>query len=509
MKRNFLVHGLVMAGLLLAAVVPVPALAQSKAQAQVLEPVAPHPDAPASFADLSERLLPSVVNISTTQNISPQKGGRPLPDMPQFPPGSPFEEFFRDFMERHGGPDSSPQSRKITSLGSGFVIDPKGYVVTNNHVIQDADEITVILHDDTNLKAKVLGRDSKTDLALLKVEPSKPLTAVPWGDSDSMRVGDWIVAIGNPFGLGGTVTAGIISARARDINAGPYDDFLQTDASINRGNSGGPMFNLKGEVIGVNTAIFSPSGGSVGIGFAIPATMAKSVIAQLKEHGRTRRGWLGVRIQAVTEDIADSLGLKDSSQGALVASVTPDGPAAKAGIKAGDIILKFNDKSVNEMRRLPRVVAETPIGQKAPVVLWRKGREMTLNVTVGELETAEDEEEASVTEEDGQAIPEKTTEVLEMGLTALTPALRERHELDDSTKGVLVVTVKEGSAAEDIGLRPGDVIAEVGQEEVEKPEDVAKKIKDVKSAGRKTVLLLVNRKNDLRFVALQLGTEKK
>ncbi|HJS32758.1 MAG TPA: Do family serine endopeptidase, partial [Alphaproteobacteria bacterium] len=315
------------------------------------------------FADLAERLLPAVVNISTTQTVrqdrnqqqGPQQGPqgerRRGPEVPQFPPGSPFEEFFREFFDRQGRPDAPP--RRTQSLGSGFVIDSTGYVVTNNHVIAEADEIKVILHDDTQLAAKVIGRDPKTDLAVLKVEPSKPLTAVKFGNSDQTRVGDWVVAIGNPFGLGGTVTAGIVSARARDINAGPYDDFIQTDASINRGNSGGPMFNLAGEIIGINTAIYSPSGGSVGIGFAIPANLAKPVIDQLRVSGKVRRGWLGVQIQSVTDEIAESLGL-NKARGALVARVTENSPAAKGKIESGDVILKFDGKDVTEMRRLPR-----------------------------------------------------------------------------------------------------------------------------------------------------------
>ena len=269
--------------------------------------------APDSFADLAERLLPSVVNISTTQTL---KNPERAPDMPQFPPGSPFEEFFKDFMEKHGGnnPDAAP--RRATALGSGFIIDPSGLVVTNNHVIADADEITVILHDEQAFKAEIVGRDVKADLALLRIKTPNKLPAISLGNSDEMRVGDWVLAIGNPFGLGGTVTAGIVSARARDINAGPYDDFLQTDASINKGNSGGPLLNLKGEVIGINTAIFSPSGGSIGIGFAIPSNLAKPVIADLQKYGKTRRGWLGVRIQSVTDEIAENLGLKDQ-HGAL------------------------------------------------------------------------------------------------------------------------------------------------------------------------------------------------
>ena len=314
---------------------------------------------PESFADLASELLPSVVNISTTQII--ERGDGPSHNFPQFPPGSPFEEFFKDFMERNGRkgemPNNGKPRRRARSLGSGFIIDPSGVIITNNHVIAEADEIKVRLQDETEFKAKILGRDPKTDLAVLRIEPGqRKLKAVKFGDSDKLRVGDWVVAIGNPFGLGGTVTAGIVSARGRDINQGPYDDFIQTDASINKGNSGGPLFNLKGEVIGINTAIFSQSGGSVGIGFAVASRLAKPVITPLRDFGRTKRGWLGVRIQMVTDEIAESFGLKDTS-GALVAEVSQNGPAKKAGIKPGDVILTFNGKKVEAMRRLPRIVA--------------------------------------------------------------------------------------------------------------------------------------------------------
>ena len=340
---------------------------------------------PGSFADLVDRVMPAVVNVSTVQggNAAPEQRG--MPGMPEFPPGSPFEEFFRQFQEQQRG--ARPRAERQQAQGSGFIIDAAGYVVTNNHVIDGADEISVTLHDGSRLDAKLVGRDPKTDLALLKVDAGKPLAYLEFGDSDTARVGDWVIAIGNPFGLGGTVTSGIVSARGRDIQAGPYDDFLQLDASINRGNSGGPTFDVHGRVIGINTAIFSPSGGSVGIGFAIPSTLARSVVAQLKDFGRTRRGWLGVRIQGVTPEIAESLGLR-SATGALVASVTPNGPAAEAGIQAGDVILTFDGKEVNEMRRLPRVVAETGVEEQVPVKLWRRGQEQTVRVKVGELEAA-------------------------------------------------------------------------------------------------------------------------
>ena len=360
--------------------------------------------APDSFADLAATLLPAVVNISSSQNVQ-ARADRGGPEVPTFPPGSPFEQFFKDFLDRNHppggqggpqrrgpnrgegpqpGPDGGPGGGRSVSLGSGFIIDPAGFIVTNNHVIDGADEISVTLQDNITLKATLVGKDDRVDLALLKVESDKPLKAVPFGDSDTGRVGDWVLAIGNPFGLGGSVTAGIVSARGRDIRQGPYDDFIQTDAAINRGNSGGPLFNMAGEVIGINTAIYSPSGGSVGIGFSVPANLAKSVVAQLKEYGHARRGWLGVRIQQVTPDIAESIGLKDTA-GAMVAGVNEGGPADAAKIRNGDVILKFNGQDVKEMKSLPRIVAETVIGKDVPVLLWRDGKQVTVQASVGEL----------------------------------------------------------------------------------------------------------------------------
>ncbi len=466
--------------------------------------------APESFADLAEKLLPSVVNISTTQTVNGVE--RPaLPNMPDMPPGSPFEEFFRDFFDRQQG-QRGPRSRQATSLGSGFVIDAEeGYVVTNNHVIADAEEIHVIFADDTRIDAELVGRDPKTDLAVLKIDPDKHnLVAVDFGDSDVMRVGDWVLAIGNPFGLGGTVTAGIISARARDINAGPYDDFLQTDASINRGNSGGPMFNIDGDVIGINTAIFSPSGGSVGIGFAIPANLAAPVVEQLIEYGRTRRGWLGVRIQQVTEDIAESLGLHQA-RGALVAQVTPDGPAEDAKIEQGDIILEFDGKDVEDMRRLPRIVAETRINKQVPVVVWRDGKEVKLSAELGELEAAEEaglldvSTGSSDTNEDG-ATTGDVDELNSLGLTlsAISPRLRDRFDIAEETEGVVITAIDDNGPAADKDLRNGDVVVEVNQQPVSTPEDVADMVREAKDKGRGKVLMLVEREGDLRFIAVDI-----
>jgi serine protease Do len=462
---------------------------------------------PDGFADLAEKLLPSVVNISTTQTVKPEhQRGHPGVGRPQFPPGSPFEEFFKDFFdhnsERGDRPEAKP--RKATSLGSGFVIDPSGYIVTNNHVIADADEITVILHDDTNLKAELVGRDTKTDVAILKVKTDKPLVAAHWGDSDKARVGDWVLAIGNPFGLGGSVTAGILSARQRDINSGPYDDFLQTDAAINRGNSGGPMFNMNGEVIGINTAIYSPSGGSIGIGFAVPSNLAKEVAAQLihePDHA-VHRGWLGVRIQAVTDEIAESLGL-DKPHGALVASVNDNGPAQSGGIQPGDVILSFDGKPVPDMRHLPRLVAEETVGKTVPVKVWRKRQETMLQIKLGKLDEAE-QVAAKETPKDSPAKANASTlTTLGLTLSNITPELKEKFSLGDD-KGVVVVDVSKDGPAAEKGLKAGDVIMEAAQEEIKSTGQVAGKIADAKKAGRKSILLLVERQGDLRFVALRL-----
>src|SRR5438105_13832839 len=335
----------------------------------LMEPAAAR--GPEGIADVAEAVIDAVVNISTSQTVD-AKGGPSL----QLPPGSPFEEFFEEFnRNRRGDQNRDRAPRRVNSLGSGFIIDAEGIVVTNNHVISDADEISVILNDRTKLKAEVIGRDQKTDIALLRVKPEKPLKAVKFGDSEKLRLGEWVIAIGNPFSLGGTVTAGIVSARNRDINSGPYDNYIQTDAAINRGNSGGPLFNLNGEVIGVNTAIISPSGGSIGIGFAVPSKTVVPVIDQLKEFGETRRGWLGVKIQQVTDEIAESLNVKPP-RGALIAGVDDKGPAKPAGIEAGDVVVKFDGKDIKDMKDLPRIVADTPVGKQVDVVMIRKGAEV-------------------------------------------------------------------------------------------------------------------------------------
>ncbi|MBM84618.1 MAG: serine protease [Rhodospirillaceae bacterium] len=464
---------------------------------------------PESFADLAERLLPAVVNISTTQTIQAHQRRRG-PDMPQFPPGSPFEEFFKDFFERNqpnGGKNGKRRPpRRAQSLGSGFIIDASGIVVTNNHVIAEADEITVRLQDDTEFEAKLLGRDPKTDLALLKIEPGDAkLTAVTFGDSAKLRVGDWVVAIGNPFGLGGTVTAGIVSARGRDINQGPYDDFIQTDASINKGNSGGPLFNLEGEVVGINTAIFSQTGGSVGIGFAVAARLAKPVVEQLRDFGRTRRGWLGVRIQTVTDEIAESFGL-ESAVGALVAEVTKGGPADTAGIRPGDVILSFNGKEVESMRRLPRIVAETPVGVDVPVKVWRDSRLTQVTARIGELEEAEKAQLVPASKAEESSGPSTgRVEAAGIDLSSLTGALRSEHSIVDAVEGVLITAVDPDSPAAEKGLRVGDVIVEIDQTEVSSPSEVINIVESVIKKGRKkSVLFTVNRQGSIRFVGLRV-----
>jgi serine protease Do len=463
---------------------------------------------PDGFADLAAKLLPAVVNISTTQNVKSDKTARG-PDVPQFPPGSPLDDLFKDFLDRNqkngqnGHPDATPH--RATSLGSGFIVDPSGLVVTNNHVIADADEITVTLQDNTNLKAEVVGRDTKVDLALLRIKPSKPLPAVKFGDSDQTRVGDWVMAIGNPFGLGGTVTAGILSARGRDISAGQYDDFLQTDASINRGNSGGPMFNMNGDVIGVNTAIYSPSGGSIGIGFAIPANMARPVIDQIKEYGHPRRGWLGVRIQGVTDEIAESLGL-DKPRGALIASVNDGGPAQKGGIQPGDVVLNFDGKEIPDVRQLPRIVAETPIDKSVKVTVWRKRKEEGVDVKVGELEETDQVASADAGKQGSSTAPSDTPSVKTLGLSlsSITPDLRTKFSLADDAAGVVVVDVQGNSPGAEKQLKAGDVIVEVAQEEVKSPSQVVDKIEEAKKAGRKSVLMLIDRAGELGWKALRI-----
>ena len=454
-----------------------------------------------SIADLASRLLPSVVNISTTQVQKADE--QSAPKMPRVPEGSPFRDFFKEFFDKQ---QKGMPSRRAMSLGSGFIIDTRGYVVTNNHVIAEADEITVTLHDDTKLAAKIVGRDPKTDLALLKVEPQKKkLSAIQFGDSGKTRVGDWVIAIGNPFGLGGTVTAGIVSARQRDIRAGPYDDFIQTDASINRGNSGGPMFNMKGRVVGINTAILSPSGGSVGIGFAIPANLARPIIEQLQKYGKARRGWLGVRIQPVTNEIAQSLGLQ-KSEGALVASLTKDGPAEKYNIKVGDVILRFDEKVVGSMRRLPRIVAETTVGKAVKVVVWRQGKKITLRVKLGEFPEKQGKLVKKSTTRPKTTIVQTSVPALGLSLSAITPALRDKFKLTKTGKGVLITKVVPGGPAAEKGIMPGSIVRKIGPDQVVvvSPGQVKKLVEAAVKARTETILILIEAGGTQRFVALNI-----
>jgi serine protease Do len=468
---------------------------------------------PEGIADVAEKVIDAVVNISTSQTIEAKGGGAEgRGAIPQLPPGSPFEEFFDDFFKNRRGPGGGPkggdknsdlQPRKTNSLGSGFIVDTSGIVVTNNHVIADADEINIIMNDGSKFKAELVGVDKKTDLAVLKFKPAKPLVAVKFGDSDRLRLGEWVIAIGNPFSLGGTVTAGIVSARNRDINSGPYDSYIQTDAAINRGNSGGPLFNLDGEVIGVNTLIISPSGGSIGIGFAVPSKTVAGVVDSLRQFGELRRGWLGVRIQQVTDEIAESLNIKPA-RGALIAGVEDKGPAKPAGIEPGDVVVKFDGKDIKEPKDLSRVVADTAVGKEVDVVIIRKGAEETRKVTLGRLEDGEKAVQASAK---AQPEPEKpvTQKALGLDLATLSKDLRTRYKVKDSVKGVIITSVDTNSDAAEKRLSPGEVIVEVAQEAVSNAADVKKRVDQLKKDGKKSILLLVsNADGELRFVALSV-----
>jgi serine protease Do len=457
---------------------------------------------PFNFADLAERLLDSVVYISTSQRVSIARNA-PVPELPKPPSDEMFEDFFDD-----GPGESDP--RMVQSLGSGFVIDATGLIVTNNHVIADADEIVANFADGKKLKATVLGVDDKTDLALLKVEPTAPLKVAQFGRSEGLRVGEWVLAIGNPFGFGGSVTAGIVSALDRDINSGPYDHYIQTDASINRGNSGGPLFNIGGEVVGINTAIMSPTGGSIGIGFAVPSEIAVPVIQQLREFGEVRRGWIGVRIQEVTDDFAEGLGL-DQAMGALIAGLNEGGPAEKAGIKAGDVVVEFNGKPVEAMRMLPRLVADTPPGETVDLVVVRDGERVTLKIEVGLLGEDQVKTAAATTGEpeaaDGDKPPAADAAAMfGLSLGPITDEARRAHDIDTTVEGVLVTEVAPGSEAEEKALKVGDVILQVTQKAVADTAALEKRVEELKKEGRRTVMLLVSgAQNKLRFVSLRFA----
>ncbi len=448
--------------------------------------------APDSFADLSAKLLPTVVNIATTQTLKANQKS-PLPDVP---PGSPLEDLFKNFL----GPKQN-LPRHVTSLGSGFIVDQSGFIVTNNHVIDNAEQITVTLNDGTSLPAKLIGRDEKTDLALLKVNPKRSLPATHFGDSDKARVGDWVIAIGNPFGLGSTVTAGIVSARNRDIEAGPYDDYIQTDAPINKGNSGGPLFDMDGNVVGINSAIFSPSGGSVGIAFSIPSNLARDVIGQLRQSGIVRRGWVGVHIQPVTEDIAEGMGLPNTA-GALIVDVSPNGPAAKAGILNGDLVVGFDGKKIADSRALSRIVADTQIGKTVNVDLLRKGRRLSVHLTVLRLSDGK-----PVTPSRPAPPPPKPKNKLSQLGLSLSPIdgdARSEFKLPGGLQGVVVIDVAPDSLADEKNLRAGDVIVEVQSQPVRTPDDVSRRVDADARAGKRVEILLVNRSGSLSFVALRL-----
>ncbi len=449
---------------------------------------------PASFADLAAKFSPAVVDITTSSVVATPADGRP-----QVPPGSPFEKFFQDFMDENGQGRQDRQPERSEALGSGYIISADGYIVTNNHVIEGADDIRVETFGRKTFKAKLVGTDLKTDVALLKIESPDPLPFVEFGDSDKMRVGDWVVAMGNPLGQGFSVSAGIVSARGRELN-GTYDDFLQTDAAINKGNSGGPLFNMDGQVIGMNTAILSPSGGSIGIGFSMASNVVSKVVDQLKEFGETRRGWLGVRIQDVTQDVADAMGLAEA-RGALVTDV-PDGPGKDGGILSGDVILQFNGQDVKDSKGLVREVADAPIGELVPVVVMRAGKQQTLSIKLGRREEAE----AQTTPAAEKSKPEqpKTTDMLGLTLMPLTDDMAEGLGMAQGDKGLVISKVDVASEAYTKGLREGDVITEAGQQPVTTLQDIQDRLSEAKDAGRKSLLLLVRHGGDPRFVALTI-----
>jgi serine protease Do len=462
---------------------------------------------PDSLADLASQVSDAVVNISATQTLD----DKDVAEGTDQQGGTPFDDLFQEFLRRHhqsGGGDMPvppPHERRTNSLGSGFIIDSSGIIITNNHVIADANDVTVILDDGTKLKAKIIGKDEKVDVAVLKVKSDKPLKAVKFGDSDKVRVGDWVMAVGNPFGLGGTVTAGIISARNRNIDSGPYDNYFQTDAAINKGNSGGPLFDMNGEVIGINTAILSPSGGSIGIGFATPAATVMPIILQLEKYGETRRGWLGVRIQSVDDSLAQTLNL-GSVRGALVAGDDANGPAKAAGIQPGDVIVKFDGTEVKDAHDLPKIVASAQVGKQVDVIVVRQGKELTKAVKLGRLEDSDKQDDiktaTAAPDEDVQPTP--VQRALGMAFAELNDKSRLKFSIKGSvTSGIVVTDVDPDSAAADKHIEPGEVIEEVNQDPVKSPADFTKKLQALKGEGKKLALLLVaNPQGEVRFVAV-------
>jgi len=449
---------------------------------------------PPSFADLAERVEPAVVSIAVSgkTEVSAQMNGQQF-QMPQFPEGSPFGDFFKQFRDRMPG---NGAQREVKGAGSGFIISADGYVVTNNHVVENANEIEVILQNGDRYEATIKGLDPKTDLALLKVKADEALPFVELGDSDMARVGEWVVAVGNPFGLGGTVTAGIVSARGRDINSGPYDDYIQIDAPINRGNSGGPLFNNRGQVIGVNSAIYSPTGGSVGIGFAIPSNLVKEIVAELETNGKIDRGWLGVQIQPLTDDIAESLGLTET-HGALVAGVEPGSPAALSGVKPGDVIVSMNGEKLEDFKDLPKLVAGFSAGSESTLQVKRQGEILDLEVEIGNMP----DDDVKVALADDTDTPK-----LGVYLSELTPEARQRFRIGKDTKGVLVAGVQQGSPAAKAGITAGQVINMVGQETVQSPEDVISRVQQAAAENKPSVLLMLEHKGVQRFVAVKFAS---
>ena len=443
---------------------------------------------PNSFADLVEKLSPAVVNITTTAVVPDREQFNPM-----VPRGSPFEDFFRDFMEKQPGDQQPKRQRRGTALGSGFIISSDGLLVTNNHVIENADEIKIEMLNGDTLEAKVLGTDPKTDIALLKVESKSELPFVEFGNSDKSRVGDWVLAIGNPLGQGFSVSAGIISARGRDLQ-GPYDDFIQTDAAINRGNSGGPLFNTDGKVIGVNTAILSPNGGSIGIGFSMSSVVVKKVVNQLRDFGETRRGWLGVRIQNLNSEVAEALGL-ESTDGALVTDV-PDGPAKEAGIKSGDVIIEFDGVTINDSSSLVKVVGDSDVGKDVSVLIWRDGNKKKVTVTLGRLETVQ------ISDERNQRRTNKVNQYAGMSFTDLNGEIRKRFDLPDDTIGVVVIGINDDSPAAARGILAGDIIQKVDQVDIQNSTQILKLIEEAKNKNKSSILFLIKRGSNVRFIAI-------
>ncbi len=466
-----------------------------------------------SLSPIVQQVMPAVVNVQVTmkggaamsgddEEAGPDNqsddGDGPGPKLPS----SPLDQLLKRFLERQGRGMPQPQMGKRVALGSGFIIDPQGYIVTNNHVVGEAGAVTVIFQDDTKHPATIVGRDTMTDLALLKIDADKPLPFVTWGDSDAAQVGDWILAIGDPFGLGGTVTTGIISARGRDIHSGPYDDFLQLDAAINRGNSGGPTFTQQGQVIGINTAIYSPNGGSVGIGFAIPSNLAKTVLAQLREHGSVERGWLGMEIQRMTPEIAGALGLT-GGRGALVSDVTADGPAARAGVKQGDVIVAFNGREIDAFHDLPRLVAEAPIHSTVDIAVWRGGGAERLQADVGRMPN--DTQEVAGGERDKRPSGAERSSTLGLQFGQLDGVTRKRLGLKGEVTGVVVTRVAPDSPAAETGMQPGDVITAIDRKKVATPQEAAQRLKRAEQNGGKHLLLQLNRHGVNEYVGLSVG----